>query len=408
VELIARPDYDRRIDALTDKPLIKVLTGIRRCGKSSLLTLTADRLRARGVPPERVIHLDFDLAASAGLRTAAALSDHLAERMSHPGRHYVLIDEVQEVDGWERVANSLLAEGRADIFLTGSNSRLLSSELATYIAGRYATVEVSPLSFAEYSAFEAARAASGASSGDGLFERYLRRGGFPGLFGAALDDDQHYRAVRDIYASALIRDTITRHAIRNVDLLQRVAAFALGNVGNPFSARSVSRFVKSEGRRADPETVIAYLRALMEAFILGHAPAYDLRGKALMTVNGKWFAGDHALIWALFGYQDHLVPGVAENIVWAELRRRGYEVSVGRLGAQEVDFVADRSGDRVYVQVATTVIGSDELRRREFGPLEKIRDAYPKFVVSLDRLAGGNQNGVKHVYLPHFLLGSDF
>jgi predicted AAA+ superfamily ATPase len=284
---------------------------------------------------------------------------------------------------------------------------LLSSELATYIAGRYISIEVSTLSFAEHLAFaQAANPAGGTDIGE-EFDRYLRRGGFPGLFAANLSEDQHARAVSDIYASALIRDTITRRSIRNVDLLERVALFALENVGRPFSARSVSRFIKAESRNASVETVVGYLGALSDAFVLNRCRSYDIRGKALMKVHEKYFAGDHGLVWALHGYQDRLLPGVLENIVWAELRRRGYQVRVGKDGTQAVDFVADKAGERLYIQVTTTLAGSEAQRQREVSPLTAIADAYPKVVVSLDRFAGGNDNGVRHYYLPEFLL-ADF
>lgn len=401
--IIPRPAYLAAIEPYIDQPLVKVLTGLRRSGKSSLLMLVQQELAARGVPAGHIISLDFDSLGLSNLTTAAALNEYLTSQMSEKGRYYLLLDEIQEVDGWEKVINSLIATTDVDIYLTGSNSRLLSSELATYIAGRYIAIEVSTLSFSEHLEFARRAHETIRPSLADEFSTYSRRGGFPGLHGGSYTDQQLYRAVRDIYASALIQDTISRHGIRNVDMLQRVAAFALENVGNPFSARSVSDYFKSQRRRIDPETVLSYMSALTESFILTKVPRFDLQGRKLLTINEKYYAGDISLIHATLGYSDRHFSGVLENIVLAELRRRGFSAWVGKLGNQEVDFVAERDGERLYVQVTVTM--SDErTRNRELAPLAAIRDSFPKLVLSLDQHAGGLEAGIHHLWLPAWLI----
>jgi predicted AAA+ superfamily ATPase len=402
MELIDRPRYAAWLDGFRDKPVAKVLTGMRRSGKSTILELTARRLRESGVTPERIAHFNFDRMGLAHLRSAEALDQHLDEILPADGPFYLLLDEVQEVDGWERLVNSRIAEGRADIYLTGSNSRLLSSDLATYIAGRYVSLEVSTLSFAEHLSFAEARGGSAPLDRALEFDRYLRWGGLPGIH-ADYDDHQVEQLVRDIYGAILVRDVLVRHRIRNAELFERVALFALDNVGNLFSARRVSEFLKSQRKPLAHQTVADYLAALTEAFLLAKVSRQDLRGRALLATGEKYFAGDHGIVNAVFGFDAARLPGLLENLVWAELRRRGYTVHVGKLDRAEVDFVADRQDHRLYIQVAATVL-DPETRRREFAPLMAIRDSHPKYVLSLDRLAAGATNGVRHAHLPDFLL----
>ncbi|MDR0836850.1 MAG: ATP-binding protein [Propionibacteriaceae bacterium] len=408
MELLKRQGYLDQIAGLVDAPFIKVLVGIRRSGKSALMTLTQQLLHERGVPPERIIHLNFDNLELAHLTNAPALDSYIKSLAPTEGRFYVLLDEIQEVDQWERVVNSLFAQGQADIYITGSNTTLLSSELATYIAGRYVAIEVSTLSFAEHLQFRQTFAPLEVGSLMEEFTRYRQRGGFPGLYVAPFDESQVRSIVGDIYNSVMIRDVLARHSIRDADLLQRVALFALDNVGNLFSARRVAAFVKAEHRSASTQTVLNYLLALDDAMVITKVPRYDLQSRALMTINEKYYAGDHGLITAMLGNQAHLQSGILENIVWAELRSRGYTVNVGKLKEAEVDLVADRHGERVYVQVTTVMSGSTSTQERELAPLQAINDAYPKYVVSLDPLAGTTIGGIRHVSIPEFLLSDTY
>jgi len=405
VEAIARPDQLEPILPFVGAPMVKVLTGIRRGGKSTLLQMLADKLTATR-PPGRVVLLNFEKLSLSPLLDAIELKRHLDATMTEDGTYCILLDEVQDVTGWERVVNSLLAEGRADLYVTGSNSRLLSSELSTHIAGRYVEFEVQTLSFAEHLRF--VEATTGAEPDiETEFRRYLVRGGFPGTYAVALTDEQVYRAVSDIYASALVRDVLTRKVIRNPDMLRRVALFALDNIGSPFSAASIARYLKSQRRQLDPDTALNYLGALTEAYVLNKSARYDLQGKRLLTVNEKYYAGDHGLVSAMLGPSDRHLPGILENIVWAELRRRGHTVHVGKVGQAEIDFVAERHGQRTYLQVTTTFLDNPDTRQRVLAPLCAVEDAFPRYVLSLEPLALQLEGGINHLRIPDFLLGDD-
>jgi predicted AAA+ superfamily ATPase len=408
------------------KPYIKVLTGIRRCGKSSILLLLKEELEAGGVDQERIIHINFENLSYMDLLTAPKLREYLLERMSGSGVYYILLDEIQEVAGWERVVNSLMVESNAnlensieqktkflaDIYITGSNSKLLSSELATYIAGRYVSIEVMSLSFAEYITFRnngnPAKLPPAAPAGlANIFRDYLRRGGFPRV---ALDDndyEQDYKTIYDIYTSILLLDTVKRHNIRDMELLNRVIRFVLDNVGNTFSAKKIADYFKSQQRGVHIETIYNYLDALEGAYIIIRIPRYDIRGKEMLKTNEKYFVGDHSLIYALLGYHDHSISGVLENIVMLELKRRSYTVYTGKLGNREIDFIAQRRSEKVYIQV-TYKLDSDTVIEREFAPLLDIRDAYPKYVLSLDDFWQDTVEGVKYKSLPEFLLLPEF
>lgn len=409
MDLVDRPLYMDRIAPFVDAPFVKVLTGLRRSGKSRLLQLTAQHLRRRGVSPRRIVYLNFDSFELSDLRSARALHEYLSSVMPEEGRCYVLLDEIQEVEEWERLVNSLASNDRTDVYLTGSNSRIFSGELATYIAGRYKSIHVWPLSFREYREFAAKYSERNPAGIDEQFQRYVRLGGFPGLHSSAsLDESDVLSTVTDIYQSTLIRDVLTRHSIRDADMFERVAAFALGNIGNPFSARRVADFMKSQRRRISHETVINYMAALAEAFVIAKVPRFDVHGKNILATDQKYYAGDHGIVNALFGYSDKRLPGLLENIVWMELRRRGFEVRIGWVGAAEVDFVATRQNEKLYIQVATTIAASSETKRREYAPLEAIKDNYPKYVLTMDPLAKDDSGGIFHRRVPDFLLSEDW
>jgi predicted AAA+ superfamily ATPase len=401
--LIDRPLYMAWIASHIDTPMAKVLTGMRRSGKSALLDLTAQALRQRGVPDERILQLNFDSLDLADLTEAAAVDRRIHEAVPADGTCYVLLDEVQEVAQWERLVNSLMAEGRFDIYLTGSNANLLSTELATYIAGRYVALEVSTLSFAEHLTFSRSYSDRDVDDTNAEFTRYVRRGGFPGLHRTRYEERETWQAVGDIYTSTLIKDALTRHRIRNPDLLQRVAVFALDNVGSPFSVNSITRFMRAQQRPTNHQTVADYMAALSETYLVTKVSRYDLRGKAVLAFGEKYYVGDHGFVSAVLGYDDGRLPGLLENIVWAELRRRGYTVHIGKEGEQEVDLVGERYGERMYVQVATTAL-DPATRERERRPLLALRDSFPKYIVTLDTWGGTDDAGIRYRRIPDFLL----
>jgi predicted AAA+ superfamily ATPase len=392
------------MEPFINKPFIKVITGIRRCGKSCILLLLMEKLKREGMGEDRFIHINFDNMEYFELRNAHALYAHVKQLMKDSGPYYVLLDEIQEVESWEQAVNSLLLDGRADIYITGSNSRLLSSELATYIAGRYVEFKIQPLSFAEFLTFRAQGSGGTAAYTQEDLNAYIRLGGFPAVHTGDYGEEESYRIISDIYSSAILRDTIQRQKIRNVELLERVVKFVFDNVGNTFSAKSVVDYLKSQQRHMDIETVYNYLKALETAFIIKRISRYDLKGKEILKTQEKYYAGDHALIFALTGYRDRFIAGILENIVLNELERRGYHVFIGKLGDREIDFVGERKAEKIYVQVTYTLGDVQSTIDREFAPLLDIKDQYPKYVVSTDPFFRENYEGVRYMPLGDFLL----
>ncbi len=406
--IIPRPLYLDQIRPFIGKPLVKVLTGIRRCGKSSILMMLRDEIQKDVASPDNVIYINFDNLDYAELTDAEKLHAYLRDRMKGEGRFYLFLDEIQEVNPWEKVVNSLLASTDADIYITGSNSRLLSSELATYIAGRYIEVKVSTLSFREHLAFKEARTGVLPDDIHSEVKRYIRLGGFPSVHIADYDEDVAYRIVNDIYSSAILRDTVQRHSIRNVELLERVVKFVFDNVGNTFSGKSVADYFKSQQRVLDLNTVYNYLNALETAYIVRRIPRYNVAGKQILQTSEKYYIGDPSLAYAVMGYKDRMISGVLENIVMMELERRGYRVYVGKVDSREVDFTGERRNEKVYVQVSYTAMGSPDIMSREFGPLLAVSDNYPKYVVTMDDFWTDNVEGVKHKHLADFLLLEEY
>lgn len=394
--MILRPDYLDAIRPFMGIPTVKILTGIRRCGKSTIFQMLLEELNARGVAQESIItrrYTDMELDAF----DQRSMYEDLKAAMEGKGRCCLLLDEVQEVDGWEKVVNSLLENTGADIYVTGSNSKLMSSEISTYLTGRYVAIPVFTLSFREYLVFRKGR---GLSQGE-LLEEYLRRGGFPLVALGDYDDRAAWQLAEGIYHTVVSRDIVKRHRVARQDLFDRVVRFVIENVGKTFSANSISTFLKNEHRSVSVESIYNYLRWLEQAFIVYPCKRYDLQGKAVLKTQEKYYLADVSLKYALFGYNGRMRSAVLENILYLELRRRGYEVFIGKLGDKEIDFVAERQGDRLYVQACVTI---PEDSSRETDNLLAIQDNYPKYVVTLDRLAAGNENGVRIVHLEDFLL----
>jgi len=402
--MILRPTYTDRIVAVLDTPVIKVLTGMRRCGKSTILRLLAQELAARGVPATNVVHLDFESLAIEDLTTYPALYRAVRDRAeATAGRIYILLDEIQRVAGWEKAVASFQVDFDCDIVITGSNASLLSSDLATHIAGRYLEFRVRPLSFREFLDFaQQSQSREDLGVADQLTE-YLRFGGMPGLTELPPDESVRYAYLTDVFATVVLKDVVARYGIRDVDLLERLVAFTLSNLGHTFSAKRVADFLKGQRRGLGVETVYRYLRALSEAFVLNRVRRFDIKGKRFLETQEKYFVEDHGFRHALLGYRADDIPGVLENVVFAELVRRGYSVHIGTVGAAEVDFVAELRDTRLYVQVAY-LLADDAVRTREFGPLAAIRDNHRKLVVSLDPIPATNHDGIERLPLADFLL----
>ncbi len=394
--MILREEYLAAIRPFIDTPLVKILTGIRRCGKSTIFLMLHDELLKRGAAEKAVIsrrYTDMDLEGF----DQRAMYDDLKTAIAGKGRCYLLLDEVQEIKGWERVVNSLLESADVDIYVTGSNSKLMSSEISTYLTGRYVPISIYTLSFREYLDF---KQNSGRSRSE-LLADYIRTGGFPLVALGNYDDQTAYQIVEGIYHTVVSRDIVKRHSISRQDLFDRVVRFVIENMGRTFSANAITTFLKSEHRTISVETIYNYLRWLEQAFIIYPCKRYDLHGKAVLKTQEKYYLADVSLKYALYGYNGRMRAAALENIIYLELRRRGYEVYIGKLGNKEIDFIAEKRGERIYVQACVTI---PEDSTRETDNLLEIPDNYPKYVVTLDRLAVGNENGVRIVCLEDFLL----
>lgn len=405
--MIRRDLYLDQICNFMDKPVIKVITGIRRSGKSFILKLLKEELVQRQISNDQIIYLNFESFEFSEIDRAEKLYAYVREKIKGKKRYYILLDEIQKVDAWEKAVNSFLVDFDSDIYITGSNSRLLSSELATYLAGRYIEIHLYTLSFSEYLLFKTIRTGDKNLDGRNEFESFLRMGGFPVLHIAEYTGETAYKIVNDIYASAILRDTIQRHNIRDVELLERVVKFVLDNVGNKFSAGNIADYFKSQQRKIDLNTVYNYLNALQSAFIIDRIPRYDVKGKEILKTHEKYFVGDQAIVYAVMGYKDRLISGVLENIVMLELKRRGYKVFTGKWDDKEIDFVAEKNENKLYIQVAYKMEGQSTIDR-EFFPLLEIRDHYPKYVVTMDQMWSDNIEGIRHMHIADFLLMPDY
>lgn len=400
--MIERPSYIEAISASLGKPLIKVLTGIRRCGKSSVLALLVDELRHRGVGEEHILAVNMESLEFDSLREYQAMYRFVKESLPRGG--YLLLDEAQEVSGWERITASLLAEGSVECIVTGSNASLLSSDLGTLLTGRFMEIPVHTLSFPEFRVFSD-QSGAGAGTQD-LLARYLRQGGFPALHRLGPDEESRSSYLATLLDAILMRDVVARHSIRDPDALRRILAYAFDNVGNLTSARRVSEFWKSQRRSISTDTVASYLGFLCDAFILHRARRFDLKGKQHLEYSEKYYAGDLGLRHGLLGRREDDIAGLVENAVYLELRRRGYAVSVGVMGDREVDFVAERGGARRYYQVCAA-LDSPATVEREFSALAAIDDQWPKTVIVFAPTMITGRSGIGLLSLEAFLEGAE-
>ena len=402
--MIYRPSYVDKIMAYVDTPFVKILTGVRRCGKSTILKMIMSKLRERGIPESRIVSYCFDSMEYEDM-TAKQMYAELKERLSPEGKTYLFLDEVQEIKGWEKVVNSLSSDYDVDLYITGSNSRMMSSEISTYLTGRYVSFRIYTLSFAEYLTFKEQYAAVGDPRQE--LANYIRLGGFPATHLQNYTQDEVYTIVRDIYNSTFFSDIVRRNQVRKIDQLERVVKYTFNNVGNTFSAKSISDYLKAEHRALDNETVYSYLEKLEKAYLLHRCSRYDLQGKEILKTQEKFYLADTSLRYSVLGYNADSVATSLENVVYLELCRRGYAVNIGKTSDGEIDFVATRQNEKVYVQV-TQQIASEKTERREYERLLEIRDNYPKYVLRTDEFAGGNYEGIKTMHVADFLLSDEF
>ena len=400
--MIYRSDYVDAVRPFIDQPLVKILAGIRRCGKSTIFEMLKEELIRRGIEPNHIISRIYTAMDIPANISAREMYDELLAEMQGKGRCYLFLDEIQEVDGWEKAVNSLLENTDCDIYVTGSNSKLMAGEISTYLTGRYISIPVYTLSFREYLAFrkEMSDAERSLSQQEQL-EEYIRFGGFPIVALGNYEAQSAYQIVNGIYYTVVFRDIVNRHRINRQDLFDRIVKYIIENTGKTFSASSITTFLKSEHRSISSESIYKYLRWLKEAFIIFPCPRYDLQGKSILKTQEKYYLADISLKYALLGYNRKMLDGVMENIVYLELKRRGYEVFVGKNGVKEIDFVAVRRDEKIYVQVCVQLPANSD---RETANLMEIRDHYPKYIVTMNRMDIGIDNGIRIVHLEDFLL----
>jgi Predicted ATPase (AAA+ superfamily) len=403
--MIKRPLYTEKIMTYVNTPFVKILTGVRRCGKSTILKMVMQELAQRGIAENRILHYNFDSLEYEEIKNAKALFSEIKERLAKDEKTYIFLDEIQEVKSWEKVVNSLVADYDVDIYVTGSNSRMMSSEISTYLTGRYVSFRIYPLSFAEYMVFR--QTYTEVLDAHTELPRYLRYGAFPAIHLQNYSYEEAYTVVRDIYNSTIFTDIVKRNQIRKVDQLERIVRFVFDNVGRTFSASSISKYLKSENRTIDIETVYSYLAKLENAYIIHRCSRYDVQGKEILKTQEKFYLADAAFRYSVLGYSSDGVAAMLENVVYLELKRRGYDVYVGKLDTAEIDFIATKQESKLYIQV-TQQIGSPETEQREYGRLLDIRDNYPKYVLRTDAFAVGNYEGVKTMHLADFLLNNEY
>ncbi len=402
--MIKRDLYLNKIKNFIDKPVVKVITGMRRSGKSMILKLISQELLEKGISSQNIIYINFESLMFSELTEFKILYKHIIEKsQTLIGKVYILLDEIQEVEHWEKAINSFMVDLDCDIYITGSNANLLSSELATYIAGRYVEIKVYPLSFKEYIDFAKVQNPKKILTNEEYFEQYLQFGGLPGIHNFNYNKSNVYQYLSDIYSSILLKDIVTRNNIRDVELLERIILYIFDNIGNTFSAKNVSDFLKSQGRKLSRETVYNYLKALENAYILSTVQRYDIKGKVLLETMEKFYLTDLGFRHAKLGYRPNDIAGYLENIVYLELLRRKYTVNIGKLNTKEIDFIGTLENQKLYIQV-TYLLASSETTEREFSPLKKIEDNYPKYVLSMDNLDEYNIDGIIRKKIIDFLL----
>ena len=399
--MIVRSNYMNMLKTYRDVPLVKILAGIRRCGKSTILDMLRDDLLKSGIAADHIISMRYTSEDFDDGMTDKDMYDGIKGQMTGEGRYYLLLDEVQEIEDWEKAVNSLLENANTDIYVTGSNSKLMSSEISTYLTGRYIFIPVYTLSFAEYLKFKK----SDSRSPKELLNEYIRLGGFPIVALSNFDERSAYQIAEGIYNSVITNDITKRHNITNFDLFNRVVKYIVENMGKTFSANAIAKFLKSEGRSLSVEAVYNYLNWLEKAFVIYRCQRYDLQGKSVLKTQEKFYLADASLKYCIMGFNPKSIAAMLENIVYFELRRRGYEVYIGKNGTKEIDLVAVQRDERIYVQVCRRL---PEESDREIANLLEIKDHYPKYVVTLDELAAGNVNGVKIVHLVDFLVSDTY
>lgn len=401
--MLKRDEYIKQIVPFIDKDVIKVLTGIRRSGKSVMLKLLMEELKNRGINENQFIYINFENLKYRNLKNYERLYDFILNKVDDKYKsYYIFLDEIQEMEEWEKCVNSLRVDEdfNFDIYITGSNAKLLSGELSTYLAGRYIEFVVYPFSFKEF--FEIMKEKNKEIDLKEAFQDYVKFGGMPFLHNLDYNFEASMQYLQDLYASIILKDITQRNNIRDTDLLERIINYVVMNIGNTFSATSISKFFKSENRKVATETILNYIKACEEAFLVYRVARNDLLGKKILNVNEKYYIADHGIREAIMENNQKNINQVLENIVYFEMLRRGYNVKIGKVDNLEVDFVCKKNDETIYIQVSY-LLASEDTKEREFSVLENIKDNYPKYVLSMDEF-DMSRNGIKHMNLIEFLI----
>ena len=403
--MIKREMYMKRIRPFIGNDLIKVMTGIRRAGKSVMLELIQEELIDSGIDADNFVCINFEDLRNVHLLNAMALHEEILKRAEQiTGKVYLFFDEIQEVEDWEKCINSFRVSLDCDIYITGSNAKLLSGELATYLGGRYVEFVIYPFSFLEF--LELYHTMNSTASVQQCFQKYLLVGGMPYLSNIRYEEEPSKQYLSDLFNSVQLKDIVKRNKIRDVDLLERIIAYVMANVGTTFSASSLVKFLKNEHRTTSTDTVLNYIKYCCDSYLFYQVKREDLQGKQILATNEKYYIADHGIREAVFGGNMRDINLVLENIVYMELVRRGYKVTVGKTGTREIDFVCDMRGEKLYVQVAY-LLADESTVNREFGVYESIRDNFPKYVVTMDEI-DMSRNGIKHRNIRDFLTADEW
>lgn len=396
--------YQNQISSFINKPVIKVITGMRRVGKSCLLKLVIEDLIDNNIEKNKILYINKESLEFDFIVNHKDLYDYVKTEFKNiQGQKYLFVDEIQEVDSWEKAVNSFFSQQDIDIFITGSNAKLLSSELATLLAGRYVEIEVYSLGFKEFIEFRQGKKSNETAE---YFKNYLRFGGLPALHAFDLNEETIFQYLDSLYDTIILKDVIKRNSVRNVSLLENLTKYIFDNIGNIFSAKKITDFLKSQNLKVGVETVQNYLSYLGSTFVIHKVPRYDIKGKRLLELHEKYYLGDIGLRHALLGFRESDISGILENIVFLELKRRGYNVNLGKMGTREIDFIAAKENSKIYIQVSY-LLSSQETITREFSVLQQIKDNYPKYVLTMDNIFGSDFEGIKRVNLIDFLLDKD-
>lgn len=395
--MIIRPDYVNEIKKFIDVPLVKVLSGVRRCGKSTILDMIKEELiNNRNIKKDKIISRKYNEVIYDDM-TSKEMYNDLIKNFNDNERYYLFLDELQEIKGWEKVVNNILEKYNVDIYVTGSNSKLMSSEISTYLSGRYVSIPVYTLSFKEYLIFKYKDNVNTKE----MFDEYLQYGGFPLIGISNFDTTSAYQVVEGIYSAVITRDISKRHKIRNKDLFDRVVKYVIEHVGKTFSANSIVKFLKSEQRSLSVETIYNYLKWLAAAFIIYPCSRFDIQGKSILKTQEKYYLSDITFKYSKFGFNASMIASMLENVVYLEMKRRGYEVYIGKNANKEIDFIGVRREEKIYIQVCRDLPKDSD---RKIANLMEIKDHYHKYVVTKDNLAKGNDNGIEIMHIADFLL----